>query len=782
MTTGEAVRISGRVSRVFHANRESGWMAGKMVDAEGREHSFAGSVFANQGDEIDVVGTWTTHPRFGKQIAVESGSAKLDDSPKGLERVLATDGRFEGIGPKRAKRIVEAVMELSEDGDVGATLAKYAPQIAERSGASLEVVKSAASAWSEKKEFFETVSVLAEQGWTNSQAAAIFERYGANGPRVVGDDPYVLVGKIARFGFRTVDVVARKLGFESDDPRRLVAGVAYCLDEFARDGNTYTIRTDLIERAIRELRPDSIHVENLIGNALDSLIERGIVHVDYDRQGKEIVASAHLAGVEFEVFRRLCAGLEDADVGRFDVDPAAVSGSTLNDGQSAALRGFASRRFSVVCGGAGVGKTHTMKAVCACAAGNGLRVELCAPTGKAARKLQHAVGGLTKHAARTIHRLLEPEFVDGEFRFTRGPRNPIEADVVIVDEVSMVDVNLMRSLLFALPEGCRLLMVGDDQQIPSVGAGAILRDVLSARESRFSESVHVLTDVVRQAGTLARNTNWILRGAIDAREEACWKIIGTERGNEVGASHEVVQEVERLVTKEDVDLFGRELVLDFDVQVLSPMRKGPLGTYELNAHLQRLRQRLLGHPIPELPPEDELGKKPVKPLQGDRIIWTKNDYELGLLNGTQAIVTKLPKGGAMEVFTDEGKEITIPAEKRKHAELAFAITMHKSQGSEWPAVVVVAASSHWRMHDRNLLYTGVSRASHSMTIVGDSVGMKHFAQEQRASTRRTFGSMLVHGWEPTKRNATSSGPVEQVHKSEAKEVEAESLPLDELPW
>jgi len=778
METNESVRISGRVSRVFHANRESGWMAGKLVVDDGREVSFAGSVFANQGDEINVAGTWTTHPKFGKQFSVESGSAKLDDSPKGLERVLATDTRFEGIGPKRAKRIVEAVMELSEEGDVGATLAKYAAEIAERSGASVTVVQSAADAWNDRKEFFETVAVLAEQGWTNSQAAAIFEHYGANGPKIVQDDPYVLVGKLQRFGFRTVDVVARNLGFASDDQRRLVAGVAYCLDEFARDGNTYTVRADLIERAIRELRPDSIHVENLIATAIDSLIERGFVHVDYDRQGKEIVASASLAGVEFEVFRRLCAGLEDSDVREFHLDPDEVGAYSLNAGQSSALAGFATRRFSVLCDGAGVGKTHTTRAICQASASNGLKVELCAPTGKAARKLQHAAG----RPARTIHRLLDPEFVDGEFRFTRGPRNPIDADVVIVDEVSMVDVKLMRSLLVALPSGCRLLMVGDDQQIPSIGAGAILRDVLSAREGRFSASVHVLTDVVRQAGTLARNTNWILRGSIDLREEACWRIVSTERGNEEGASHEVVKEVERLVTEKQVELFGRELVLDFDVQVLSPMRKGPLGTYELNAHLQRLCQRLLGHPIPELPSEADLGKKPVKPLQGDRIIWTKNDYELGLLNGTQAIVTKFPKGGAMEIFTDDGREVTVPAEKRNRAELAFAITMHKSQGSEWPAVVVVAASSGWRMHDRNLLYTGVSRASHSLTIVGDKVGMKHFAEERRASTRLTFGAMLVHGWEPSKRNAISSGVPELNHKPEAKEVEAEKLPLDELPW
>jgi exodeoxyribonuclease V alpha subunit len=199
--------------------------------------------------------------------------------------------------------------------------------------------------------------------------------------------------------------------------------------------------------------------------------------------------------------------------------------------------------------------------------------------------------------------------------------------------------------------------------------------------------------------------------------------------------------------------FDRELDFAWDVQVLAPQRKGPLGTYALNIHLQRLRQRLLGNAPPEVTPD---GKAP-KPLIGDRVIWTKNDYELDLFNGTQAIVTNLLKGGAMELFTEDGTEVKIPPSKRLNVDVAYAMTIHKAQGSEWPCILMVASSAHWIMHDRNLLYTGASRASEALTILGDVHGIRHFASEQKSAVRKTFGALLAGGWTPSETRTYSNG-------------------------
>lgn len=734
----------GVVRRVFFANPDSPAMAGVLALEDGGELRFAGKVFAEQGDRLEVTGGWSEHPKFGKQFDVATGVVRMDESPDALVHLLATHADFKGLGPKRARKVVDAALEVTEDGEVASALRDFPEEIARRSKVPLSTVKAAGEKWEGRREYFEALSRLGEQGWSNAQATRIVNELGENAAVMIRADPYMLIGRLSRFGFRTVDAVARHMGLSVNDPLRLGAGVAYCLDRIAENGNTWTSREGLLDEAVEELRPDTLDGEDLIRDAIAKLIGEGLIMVDHTPGGVEIVADARLAAIEIEVFRRLLEGLaEEADPLELDGPRATEVVPTLNAGQHAALEGFMHRRVAVISGGAGVGKTYTMRAVCELAEENGLRVALCAPTGKAARKLSHA----TNRPARTIHRQLAPKFDDdtGEFSFTRNAENRLSEDLVIVDEVSMVDVRLMRSLLAALKDGCRLLLVGDHHQIPSVGPGAILRDLLAARD-RYPEAVHVLVDIVRQAGPLARNTCAILDGVVVAQECPAWGIIRTERGHETASAAMAANVIEVVVTApEAFEPFGRALDLAWDVQVLAPMRKGPLGTYALNVHLQQLRQRLLGNPPPK---KTEEGKAPT-PMIGDRVIWTKNDYELDLFNGTQAIVTGMPKGGALHLFTEDGREVEIPPGKKNSAEVAYAMTIHKSQGSEWPFVILVASSAHWIMHDRNLLYTGASRASEALTILGDMTGLRHFAQEQRSAARQTLGAFAVGGWLPT---------------------------------
>lgn len=740
----ELQTLRGSVVRIFFANPESPFMAGVLALEDGTQIRFNAKCAASQGDILELTGAWAEHPKYGSQFEAQTGVVRMDETPEALIHLLATREEFEGIGPARAKKIVEAALRLSGDGDLGVALQEYAKEISDQSGVRIELVENAANHWNGRKEEFACLAVLCEQGWSNAQAQKIFYKYGISSPSIVKDDPYQLIGKITRFGWRTVDGIALQLGIEKMDPMRIAACIAFCFDKIAQDGNTYTDRDGLITEVMMELKPDTLDAEDKIYKSLQGMIESGLVFADVSPHDSEIVADASLSRVEIEVFQRLIMGLSSSageDINLSGPSAASIYQS-LNDGQQEAVRGFSNSRFSVISGGAGVGKTYTMRAICAVSEESGLKVGLCAPTGKAARKLSHA----TSRTAKTIHRLLAPKFdqESGGFVFTHSARNPLSFDLVIIDEISMVDVRLMRSLLSALKDGARLLMVGDHHQIPSVGPGAILRDLLAAK-SHYPHAVHVLTTVVRQAGILARNTSAVLDGMVVQVETPDWRVRRTEKGNKEGVAALIAMDVERLVTA-DVPLepFGRPLDLAWDVQVLAPMRKRDLGTYKLNVHLQKLRQRLLGNPAPEETPKD----KPPKPMVGDRVIWTKNDYELDLLNGTQAIVVGLPKGGAMEIYTEDGREVTVPGGKRTHVEVAYAMTIHKAQGSEWPCVILVASSSHHFMHDRNLLYTGASRASEALVVTGDAGGMNSFAEKQKSAERKTLGSFLVHGWSP----------------------------------
>lgn len=727
-------------------------MAGALEVPEMGNVRFNARAACSVGDHLELVGRWDVHPKYGRQFVADIGIVRMDESADALANLLATHKDFEGLGPARARRVVDAALELTVDGRVTSALIGFPEEIAARSGVALSIVHNAAAVWSGKQNYFAALAALAEQGWTNAQADKIIKLLGEGAPSIVRQDPYFLIGKLPRFGFRTVDAVALKMGIASTDPHRLQYGVAYCLDRIAENGSTWTTRRGLFQTAVEELRPDTLDGEDKIEQAITDLIMAGTIYVDETDTGEGLVCDAKLARIEIDVFDRLVAGLHEkidpeSEGVRFDGPRSQAMLPTMNDGQKRAVWGCWVRRIAVLSGGAGVGKTYTMNAVCEVAEENRLRVRLCAPTGKAARKLAHA----TKREAGTIHRLLEPTFDKerGEFRFSRHAGNMIEADLVIVDEVSMVDVRLMRSLLDALHPQTRLLLVGDHNQIPSVGPGAILRDLLSAR-ARYPMSVHVLREIMRQAGALARNTTALLDGLVVAQTCPAWGFLRTEHGSEEGSAKVVADLVESLLTSpEPLEPFGRHLDPAWDIQVLAPMRAGPLGTIELNLELQRLRQRLLGNPPPDTSPVKAGAKRmPAKPLIGDRVIWTQNDYELDLLNGTQGIVLAISKDGSMELRTEDGRQVTIPSGKRGLVEVAYAMTIHKSQGSEWPCVILCASSSHWIMHDRNLLYTGSSRAAESLTIVGDAGGVKHFAETQRSERRQTLGSMIVNGWRP----------------------------------
>lgn len=726
--------ISGRVTRVFFCNPDSPFSAGKFRrDDDGTEISFGGAIAAEVGQAYTLTGSWTHHTKYGLQFAVQGAMPIFKEDRASLIDFLAESPDFKGIGPARARKLVDAAAKINSD-FVAALLAD--PKgLAEAAGIQPDVVEAIAETWAGRREEYEGLVVLTSWGLSHAKAASLLARHGTSIISSVSANPYCLIGLLSRFGFRSADEVARKMGVRSDDSRRLEAGLIYCMEKVTDGGNTLIDAGDFAALCETEMRPDSMRAKALIAEQIEiALDNETLVEVAANGVHGRLIGLRDTVEDEREVFEVLRARM--AETREFDIreDLPGATLDALNAGQRAALEGALSRGASIITGGAGTGKTFTLRAALSQFSDAGLVVALCAPTGKAAQRIEDVTG----REAKTIHRTLEAAFDEQHgrgFYFRLAEHDPIDADVVVVDEVSMVDVRLMRALLRAVAPKARLILLGDHHQIPSVGPGAILRDLIE--KERNSGAVFVLTDVVRQAGHLATATNAILRGEVDRQVSPAWGILNTDRNNGTEPAT-MARETHAAIAESGMDLFGRETDPLLDIQILAPMRKGQAGTYALNAEMQCVRQRALGNPPP--PPVEK--DKPSRPLPGDRIVWTVNDPDLGVFNGSQGIITAKLGGGAWRILFDDGREIEVPSGRGSSFELAYAMTIHKSQGSEWPAVILIASSQHSFMHDRNLFYTGASRASKTLTIIGDDHGIRNFARAEKSAARLTFGSLV----------------------------------------
>lgn len=728
---------AGVIERVFYCSPETGFFTGKVKGETGRAFSVKGTLVAAVGDRVELVGSWVTHSKYGRQFHFTSGRIVIDESRAGLVALLATNKRFEGFGPAKSERLIAAAERIAGDGKLTDVLMDRPEDLADAAGLPVAMVLLAAEVWGEQRAHFEDAAALLDMGWSNVQASAIIDHYGAGAPSRIGRDPYALVGQVKRFGFLTVDAVALKMGIKKSDPGRIAAGVVFCLTRDQGNGHTWMTYRALLMAAMRELQPDTLNGEDLIQDSIDNAVGEGVIFRAQTPEGEDVVAYRAMAAAEVRVFERLLWGL------RRETDPldlSALAGTPLNDGQRQAVEGFSRTIYSVISGSAGTGKTHLVKAIYDISRANGLEVRLCAPTGKAAVRLSQA----TDADATTIHQLLGPYYdpASGSYQFMHGAENKLDADVIVVDESSMVDPYLMRSLLSAMQDECRLVLVGDHNQIPSVQAGAILRDILRAVDS-LPGSIHILTDVVRQRGVLARNTAEILKGLVSPQETHDWGFIRPLQNNEALIPDLAAGLVDYLSTNHSPEL-DRIPDLVWDIQLLCPMKAGIMGMHAINAKIQNLHQGRLGQPAP--PPVEE-GKAP-KPCIGDKVIWMRNNYKLQMMNGQMGVVTALKKGGASELRLEDGRTVEVPAEDRFSYELGYAITIHKSQGSQWPYVILLISETQYMMRDVNLLYTGASRASVSLTFAGTGKGINSFSRDRKSHTRRTFGSLMAGGWIP----------------------------------
>jgi exodeoxyribonuclease V alpha subunit len=735
---GGGAVLDGVLERVTFANPETGYTIARIAPERGRAElvTAVGPLLGAQvGEFLRLRGRWSSHPKYGRQFEVHSYSTVLPATAAGIQKYLGS-GLIKGIGPVMAERMVAHfgvdIMHVIDD-EPG--------RLIEVDGLGPKRTAMIAAAWAEQKAIKEVMIFLQGVGVSTSLAVRIYKKYGDASVPVVRSEPYRLAADVWGIGFKTADTIAAAVGIARDSPERIKAGLAYTLSEAADDGHCYLPAPNLIADAAKILEVPA----ELIAPCLDELAAaEGVVReaVPAAAPAAPQVPAVYLPPfhqAERSVARallRLLAARGDR-LGAFtavDWDTALGwlsrrTGAQLAPEQADAVRLALTSKVAVLTGGPGCGKSFTVRSVVELARAKGARIVLAAPTGRAAKRLAE----LTGHEAATIHRLLALR-PGGEPSFDAD--RPLDADLVVVDETSMVDVILANKLVKAIAPGAHLLLVGDVDQLPSVGAGEVLRDLLAAG----SLPVVRLTKIFRQAqqsGIVvnAHRVNAGLMPVLTGFGDFFW--FGCEDGEQTAG----------LV----VDIVARRIPGKFgldprrDVQVLCPMHRGPAGAGNLNLLLQEALT-----PFREGAPERRYGGRVFR--IGDKVTQLRNNYDkgaAGVFNGTVGVVTGMSaEEHTLTVRTDEDESVDYGFDELDELAHAYAVTIHRSQGSEFPAVVIPLTTGSWLMLQRNLLYTGVTRAKQLVVLAGSRRALAVAVRTRGAGRRHTALAHRLHPGTP----------------------------------
>jgi exodeoxyribonuclease V alpha subunit len=706
------------IERVTFFNEENGFAVLKVKKRGNREPiTVVGSMPApNPGEWLTAEGQWIQDREFGLQFRAAVINTSAPTTREGIEKYLGS-GMVKGIGPTYAAKLVERFGEKIFD-----VIETCSARLEEIEGIGPERRKRIKAAWAEQKVIREIMVFLHSNGVSTSRAVRIYKTYGDKAIDEVRANPYSLAQEIVGIGFRTADQIAQKIGVPHDSILRACAGLRHILLEATGQGHCALPCGYLKEEAGKLLLVQ--------GSIVETALERTLASQELEREqiaGEEMIFLPALRRAEQGIATRLkTIRALASNYPRIDLDKALTwcqerTGKELAPSQSAALKQALSNRVLVITGGPGVGKTTLLNAILLVLRAKKVRCLLCAPTGRAAKRLAEATGS----AAKTIHRLLEVE--PGRAGFIRNETNRLPCDLLVVDETSMVDVPLMHHLLRALPEHAGLLLVGDVDQLPSVGPGMVLRDLIK------SDQIPVvrLTEVFRQAASsrIITNAHRINQGLLPelTPKESSSDFYFLEREKAERISETVVEMVKsRIPGKFRLDPIR-------DIQVLSPMNRGSLGTRELNLRLQQA----LNPVKPEQPVIDKFGWHF---RMGDKVIQTENNYDKEVFNGDIGQVSTIQPADRELIVRFDQREVRYDFGELDELSLAYAITIHKSQGSEFPAVVIPLATQHFLLLQRNLIYTGITRGKQLVVVVGQPKALAMAVRNDRTEAR--FSGLL----------------------------------------
>jgi len=706
--------LEGVLERIVYANDESAWSVVRLVVPGRRDPVTAvGSLPGVQpGESLHLQGRWVIDRRFGEQFRIESYSTVKPATLNGIEKYLGS-GLVRGLGEVMAGRLVDHFGLDTLD-----VIEHHPERLGEVEGFGPVRIASVKKAWAEQRELRELMVLLQTLGVSTTFAARIWKAYEDEALAVVREDPYRLALDIFGIGFKTADRLALNLGIPRESPRRAQAGVLHVLGAFSDDGHVYAPRPALVESAALLLE---VRAELAAEAVSDLSVARQVVLEPLPGGEGEAVYLPALHTAEIGAAARM-ETLLATPVHRVDIDVDRAlewfeerHRIDLAEEQREAIRRAVSRKVLVITGGPGTGKTTLVNAVVEILEKKNRKILLAAPTGRAARRL----GDLTGRAARTIHRMLE--FSPKTATFERNPARPLDVDVLVLDEVSMVDIVLFHHVLKALPPHCQLVLVGDVDQLPSVGAGNVLRDLIRSR----AVDVVRLTKIFRQAeeSLIITNAHRVNRGEMPvltpAAEGADFLFIEKEE------PLEILEEVKRLVSEEIPRLYRLDPIEE--IQVLTPMHKGDIGATNLNLELGALLNK-----------RTESVTKGERTLRlGDRVMQIRNNYQLDVFNGDIGrIESMVPDSREVRIRFDD-RLVAYDAGDLDEVVPAYACSIHKSQGSEYPCVVVPLHTQHFVMLQRNLLYTALTRGKKLVVIVGSRKALAIAVRNNRIEERYT---------------------------------------------
>ncbi|SHK61674.1 SF1B family DNA helicase RecD2 [Hespellia stercorisuis] len=726
--------VTGYVEHIVYRNEDNGYSVFNLSNDEGEVTCVGNFHYLGEGEMLELTGEYINHNIYGTQLKVSSSKEKEPEDLVSIERYLGS-GAVKGLGVALAGRIVRRFKE-----DTFRIIEEEPERLAEVKGISERKAREIAEQVEEKKDMRKAMIFLQKYGISTTLAAKIYKYYGQKVYRVVEENPYQMADHVEGVGFKTADEIASRVGIHTDSDFRIRSGLFYALMQSVNQGHIYLPQSILLARASQLLGVSADAMEKYI---MDLAMEKKVVLKEESDTHVVRVYPAHYYYLELNTAKMLhdlnidCEMPEDMIEKRLRSVEEQESLS-LDEMQHRAVLESVKHGLLVLTGGPGTGKTTTINTMIQFFAAEHMDIFLAAPTGRAAKRMTEATG----YEAQTIHRLLEvsgnPEEEGSANGFMRNRENPLEADVIIIDEMSMVDLPLMHALLSAIMVGTRLILVGDVDQLPSVGTGSVLKDIIDSR----CFPVVKLTKIFRQAGEsdIVMNAHKINAGE---------HIVLNNKGRDFFFLKR--QEADVIISV-IITLIQKKLpkyvnAAPTEIQVMTPMRKGLLGVERLNSILQRYL-----NPPDKNKTEREAGNRIFR--EGDKVMQIKNNYQLewevctkfgltvdkglGIFNGDMGIVTEINTyTEIMEVEYDEGRKVKYPFAMLDELELAYAITVHKSQGSEYPAVVIPLLPGPKLLYNRNLLYTAVTRAKKCLTIVGSEETFQEMIQNENEQKRFT---------------------------------------------